>query len=210
MCHSPHVHPRHVTAKKPPAGDPVDPAERDAHLHTLGDLHAAGRLTVEELDRHVQATLAVETEEELSRVVAELSESLDRPDGASKGDPRPASLLRWVGAGAIVTSAAVVLTVVGSGSNAAEFSAALGAGALGFATHWALMTRREAPAQRLTTGAPGGDWGHRPAAQRSWEETTAQDEQSPTWSPRQAPHVPPRSLPTMTLPEQRRPSAAEQ
>ena len=195
----------------------LDTAERDAHLHTLGDLHAAGRLTVEELERQVQATLAAETDDELAELVRDLfvllyeTSDFSPRDRAALPVARQVSWLRWAGAGAVVASGAAVLTVVGGGSNPAEFCAALGAGALGFATHWGLMTRRSSePALQATTGAPGGDWGHRPAAQRSWEETTAQDETCPTWSLRQAPHVPPRSLPTVTLPEQRRPSPTDQ
>lgn len=53
---------------------------------------------------------------------------------------------------------------------------------------------------RCRSGAPGGDWGHRPATQRSWEETTAQSEQARPGPSDESRMFPPRPSPTVDPP----------
>lgn len=124
--------------------------KRDACLHALGEHHAAGRMSVEELDRRVQAALAAETEEELAALVVDL-----RQEPAERSTPPQSRRLlarpvaRWATAYATLTSTGLLLAVVGPRTNAAEFSAGATAAMVGFVTHW-VVTRGSAD----TSGPP--------------------------------------------------------
>ena len=66
---------------------PVDQAKRDACLHELGDLYAAGAMSMEELDTRVCAAMVAETEDELAELVNDLV--VPQPQARAKAPSAP-------------------------------------------------------------------------------------------------------------------------
>ena len=129
-------------AAQPLAPQP-DVTKRDACLHALGAHHAAGRLSIEELDSRIQAALAAETEEELAALTADLTErprpaTEAEPDARGRVSPQRSHLQGWVAAYVASISGGVLVAAAGPRRDEAEFAAGLAAGLLGFASHWAL------------------------------------------------------------------------
>jgi hypothetical protein len=120
----------------------LDVAKRDACLHALGAHHAAGRLSIEELDSRIQAALAAETEDELHALTADLgvegAASDDQQPGTRARSPQRAHLHGWVAAYVASISGGVLVAAAGPRRDEAEFAAGLAAGLVGFASHWAL------------------------------------------------------------------------
>jgi hypothetical protein len=138
----------------------LDDSKRDACLHSLGDHYAAGRLSAEELDGLIQAALAAETEADLAAVMSDLSvdPSVEHgPERVRRGGPRlhapTAPRFRWVLAVVVLAVGGALVAAAGPRSNAAEFSAGLAIGLLGFLTHW-WLTGRSGQQARAGDDAP--------------------------------------------------------
>ena len=122
--------------------DRLDSRQRDACLHALGALHAAGRLSLEELDSRIQAALAAETEAELATLTVDLPEpqepAVSQEPSTPPASPQRRHLQGWVAAYVASISGGVLVAAAGPRRDEAEFAAGLAAGLLGFASHWAL------------------------------------------------------------------------
>lgn len=123
----------------------VDHPERDACLHSLGALYAAGRLSTDELDRRIEAALAATTSAELAAVMADLSSGRNAGQDGAPGHPENSrswsrallrSPLRTTGTIVVLGLGGVLVAAVGQGSNLVELLVGVAVGLIGFLTHW--------------------------------------------------------------------------
>ncbi|HVQ19102.1 MAG TPA: DUF1707 domain-containing protein [Actinomycetes bacterium] len=126
--------------------------EREECVDALTEHHLRGRLSAEEFDRRQRAALEALTAADLGRLVADLPSSagelLQRaPRTSTRGrfDARTAAL--WAAPPVvIVSSAAVTSTVIadaaGMASTPGVFWVSALTGAVGYATHWAVLRFR--------------------------------------------------------------------
>jgi hypothetical protein len=73
----------------------VGDAERESVASQLADHHAAGRLTIEELDDRLTATWSARTRAELAATVADLPTPAPTPPTPSARRPSPPAVVGW-------------------------------------------------------------------------------------------------------------------
>jgi hypothetical protein len=119
----------------------IGDAERDTCLAALGEHHAHGRLTADELDKRQRVALTAVTEADLAALLSDLpSKSASSRSLAETGQSFLSE--QRVGAPQAVKGAAVLATLIAGGVFVADmttdehsFFVGLGATALGYVTH---------------------------------------------------------------------------
>jgi len=118
----------------------VGDTEREAVLDALGEHHARGRLSVEELDRRQQAALAAVTQADLAVLLADLP-AVDQRLLPTRPERTPAlwwlKKAAWAGPPVVLVAGATYSAAFGPFENdPTQFGAALAMGALGYVSHW--------------------------------------------------------------------------
>lgn len=122
----------------------VGDTEREAVLDALGEHHARGRLSVEELDRRQEAALVAVTHADLAALLADLP-PIDQRLLLSRLRRTPAlgwlpdrrRTLKWAGPPAVLVAGSVYMASQQPFDNdPSQFGTALAMGALGYVSHW--------------------------------------------------------------------------
>lgn len=132
----------------------IGDAEREAVLDALGEHHAKGRLTVEELDRRQRAALTAESQKDLAGLLADLPEiAPPHASSASESSSRRLklsqreeihALVRWAPPAVVTTAAATWVATSGPfPDDSSQFVMAMGMAVVGFISSWWVSKRRD-------------------------------------------------------------------